>query len=274
LKLDIALVQTRTPDTHEAALAHVEPLIREAADRGAEFILTPEGTNVLQQDRAELLAHVRPLEDDPVVARLRQLARELRVTLLIGSTSCRDPGADRPSNRSVLVGPDGAVLATYDKIHMFVADLPGGEQARENKTYQPGDRAVVGRAPFGGVGMTVCYDLRFPTLYRRLAQAGAEMLTVPSAFAVATGRDHWEVLLRARAIENGAYVLAPAQGGKHADGRTTYGRSMVVDPWGLVIAQASGDEPQVIHASLDLDRVRRTRASLASLEHEREFARP
>lgn len=272
--LDIALVQTRTPDTHEAAVAHVEPLIREAAARGATFILTPEGTNVLQQDRTALQGMILPLLEDPVVARLRELARELEVTLLIGSASCRDPDAERPSNRSVLIGPDGAVLAAYDKVHMFVADLPGGEQARENKTYEPGAEAVVGRAPFGAVGMTVCYDLRFPTLYRRLAQAGAEILTVPSAFAVATGRDHWEVLLRARAIENGAYVLAPAQGGKHADGRTTYGRSMVVDPWGLVVAQASGDEPQVVTARLELDRVRRTREALPSLTHEREFAGP
>ena len=272
--LDIALVQTRTPDTHEAALAHVEPLIREAAARGATFILTPECTNVVQKDRAALLGMVQPLERDPVANRLSAVAAELSVTLLIGSVSCRDEDEDRLANRSVLVGPDGGVIAAYDKLHMFVADLPGGESPREGDTYRPGSRAVVADAPFGRVGMTVCYDVRFPALYRRLAKAGARILTVPSAFAVSTGRDHWEVLLRARAIENGAWVLAPAQGGRHADGRTTFGRSMVVDPWGLVVAQASGDEPQVVTARLDLSRADAARAALPSLEHEREFEGP
>jgi predicted amidohydrolase len=274
LILDIALVQTRTPDTHEAALAHVEPLIREAAARGATFILTPECTNVVQKDRAALLGMVQPLERDPVANRLSAVAAELSVTLLIGSVSCRDEDEDRLANRSVLVGPDGGVIAAYDKLHMFVADLPGGESPREGDTYRPGSRAVVADAPFGRVGMTVCYDVRFPALYRRLAKAGARILTVPSAFAVSTGRDHWEVLLRARAIENGAWVLAPAQGGRHADGRTTFGRSMVVDPWGLVVAQASGDEPQVVTARLDLSRADAARAALPSLEHEREFEGP
>lgn len=272
--LDVALVQTRTPDTHEAALAHVEPLIREAAARGAEFILTPECTNVLQRDRAKLLEIVQPLERDPVVARLREVAQELSVTLLIGSACCSVEGREKLANRSVLIGPDGQVIATYDKVHMFVADLPGGESPREADTYQPGERAVVAETPFGTVGMTICYDLRFPTLYRRLARAGARLLTVPSAFAVSTGRDHWEVLLRARAIENGAWVLAPAQGGRHADGRTTFGRSMIVDPWGLVVAQASGDAPQIVTARLDLSRADAMREALPSLNHEREFAGP
>lgn len=274
MTLHVALVQLRTPDTHEAALAHVEPLVREAAARGAEFILTPEGTNVLQQDRGKLLAMMQPLERDSVAARLRELARELRVTLLIGSVSCRDAGAERPANRSVLVGPDGAVIATYDKMHMFVADLPGGERPRENETYQAGKRAVVAETALGKVGMTICYDLRFPALYRRLARVGATMLAVPSAFSRPTGQDHWEALLRARAIENGAYVLAPAQGGLHADGRGTYGRSMIVDPWGAVVAQASGDDPQVVDARLDLARAAWARRVLPSLEHEREFEGP
>lgn len=272
--LDVALIQTRTPDTHAAALAHIEPLILEAAARGAQFILTPECTNLVQKDRARLLEIVQPLERDPVAGRLHEVARELSVTLLIGSVCCRDEGQARLANRSVLIGPDGAMLAAYDKMHMFVADLPGGESPREADTYQPGSRAVVGEAPFGKVGMSVCYDVRFPALYRRLARAGARILTVPSAFAVSTGRDHWEVLLRARAIENGAWVLAPAQGGRHADGRTTFGRSMVVDPWGLVVAQASGDEPQVVCARLDLSRADAARAALTSLLHEREFEGP
>lgn len=274
MTLHVALLQLRTPDTHEAALAHVEPLVREAAARGAEFILTPEGTNVLQRDRPRLLDAVLPLERDPVAVRLRDLARELGVTLLIGSVSCRDEGGAKLANRSVLVGPDGAVAATYDKIHMFVADLPGGESPRENETYAAGSKAVLGDAPFGKVGMTICYDLRFPGLYRRLAQAGAAMLAAPSAFTQSTGRDHWEVLLRARAIENGAWVLAPAQGGEHADGRRTYGRSMIVDPWGLVAAQASGEDPQVVDARIDLARVDRTRRALPALQHEREFEGP
>ena len=275
MTLRAALLQLRTPETHEAALAQVEPLARQAAAAGARFILTPEGTNVLQRDRERLFATLRTQDDDPVVQGLRALARELDVWVLIGSALVRRPDGDgRATNRSLLIGADGEIRARYDKLHMFVADLPTGESPRESDSYAPGEAATVAETPWGGLGLSVCYDVRFPGLYRRMARAGAVMFSVPSAFTRPTGEAHWEVLLRARAIENGAFVLAPAQGGEHADGRRTWGRSLVVDPWGKVIAQDHGDEPGVILADLELEAVARARRALPSLQHEREFAGP
>jgi len=275
MSLRAALLQLRTPDTHEAALAQAEPLVREAAAQGARFILTPEGTNILQRRRDRLFEQLRTQDDDTVVQGLRTLARELDVWILIGSVLVARPNGDgRAANRSLLVDADGAIRATYDKLHMFVADLPTGESPRESDSYAPGENAVVAETPWGRLGLSICYDLRFPALYRRLAQAGAVMISAPSAFTRPTGEAHWEVLLRARAIENGAFVLAPAQGGEHADGRRTWGRSMVVDPWGKVIAQDSGDQPGVILADLDFEAVERARRALPCLAHEREFAGP
>ena len=269
------LVQLRTPDTHAAAWAQVEPLVRRAADAGAQLVLTPEGTNILQKDRSRLFGQLQTLEDDPVVQGLRGLARELGVWVLVGSALVRREGGDgRAANRSILIGDDGEVRATYDKLHMFVADLPTGESPRESDAYAPGEAAVAVDTPWFRLGMSVCYDVRFPALYRRLAQAGASVFAVPSAFTRPTGEAHWEVLLRARAIENGAFVLAPAQGGEHADGRRTWGRSLAVDPWGKLIAQDFGDEPGVTIAELDLEAVERARRALPSLKHEREFAGP
>jgi predicted amidohydrolase len=227
--MKVALVQTRTPATHDAALAHVLPLVAEAAAAGARFIATPEGTNVLQKDRAALLPMLRTLGEDPVVQGLRAAARDHGVWLLIGSALVRREDG-KAANRSVLVSPAGAVAATYDKLHMFDVDLPTGESARESEAYVPGDRAVAALAGDLKLGMTVCYDLRFPALYRALALAGAEVMTIPSAFTRPTGAAHWEVLMRARAIETGSFVLAPAQGGRHEDGRGTWGHSIVVAP--------------------------------------------
>jgi predicted amidohydrolase len=271
--MKVALIQTRTPATPQAALAHVLPMVREAAAQGAGFIATPEGTNVLQKDRTILLPMLRSLDEDLVVGGLRDAARELGVWILIGSALVvREDG--KAANRSVLASPEGAVTATYDKLHMFDVDLPTGESSRESATYEPGRAAVTARAGDLRLGMTVCYDVRFPALYRALALAGAEVLTIPSAFTRPTGAAHGEVLMRARAIETGSFVLAPAQGGRHEDGRGTYGHSIVVAPWGEVLAQLDHDEPSVLPADLDLDAPGKARAAIPALANARTFAAP
>lgn len=208
-----------------------------------------------------------------MVLGLRDAAAQFGVWLLIGSALVRrDDG--RAANRSLLVGQDGAVVAQYDKVHLFDVDLPTGERLRESEAYVPGEQAVVASTPFAALGLTVCYDVRFPHLYRDLAKAGAEVITVPAAFTRPTGEAHWAVLLRARAIEAAAFVIAPAQGGTHEDGRGTWGRSLIVDPWGRVLAEAAGDAPGVIYADLDLAEVARVRAAVPALRHDREYARP
>jgi len=271
--MKVALIQTRTPATHAAALAHVAPLVREAAAAGATFIATPEGTNILQKDRDQLLPQLKRLEDDIVVAGLRQAAKDTGAWVLIGSALVlREDG--KAANRSVLISPEGAVTATYDKLHMFDVDLPTGESSRESATYEPGDRAVTARAGDLKLGMTVCYDLRFPAVYRALALAGAEVMTIPSAFTRPTGVAHWEVLMRARAIETGSFVLAPAQGGRHEDGRGTYGHSIAVAPWGEVLAQFDHDEPGVLIADMVLGESARARAAIPALANARTFAAP
>jgi predicted amidohydrolase len=271
--MKIALIQTRTPSTPEAALAHVLPMVREAAGFGARFIATPEGTNVLQKDRERLLPMLRPLDEDVVVTGLREAARDLGAWILIGSALVkREDG--KAANRSVLVSPKGAVTATYDKLHMFDVDLPTGESSRESATYEPGERAVTARAGELKLGMSVCYDLRFPALYRALALAGAEVMTIPSAFTRPTGAAHWEVLMRARAIETGSFVLAPAQGGRHEDGRGTWGHSIAVAPWGEVLAGFDHDEPGVLVADLDLAAAAKARAAIPALVNARTFSPP
>ena len=271
--IDIALIQTRTPATARDALAHVEPLIRQAASTGARFILTPEGTNVLEQRRERRDAAVIDEDQDVAVLGLRRLAAELGVWLLIGSAIVRSgrAGEGRAANRSFLVDSSGAITARYDKLHVFDIDLPNGERYRESATVRPGDRAVAADTPWGRLGLTVCYDIRFPHLYRQLAKAGASMIAIPAAFTAPTGEAHWETLLRARAIETGAFVLAPAQGGPHEDGRRTWGRSTVVGPWGEIIAKADHDEPCIVTAKLDMEAVRRARAAVPALTHDRDF---
>ena len=274
--LDIALIQTRTPATPEAALAHVEPLIREAASGGAKFVLTPEVTNFMEQRRDRKGLLVTDEDQDHVVLGLRHLAAELGVWLLIGSAVVRSghPGDDRSANRSLLIDANGGVVARYDKLHVFDVDLANGDTYRESATIRPGDGAIVADTPWGRLGMSVCYDVRFPHLFRQLAKAGASMISIPAAFTVPTGEAHWETMLRARAIETGAFVLAPAQGGAHEDGRRTWGHSTVVGPWGEVIAKLDHDEPGVLRATLDLTAVERARASVPALLHDREFAAP
>lgn len=274
--LPVALVQTRTPASPAAAFAHVEPLIREAAAGGAKLILTPEATNFVIRNREAREAVLATVEGDGAVTALRALAAELRVWLLIGSAIVRSgaDGDDRAANRSILVDDHGAVAATYDKLHVYDVDLPTGESWRESASIRPGDAAVAADTPWGRLGLTVCYDLRFPQLFRALAKAGASMIAVPSAFTVPTGEAHWETLLRARAIETGCFILAPAQGGPHEDGRRTWGRSMIVGPWGEVIARLDHDEPGVLFAALDLDAVARARGAVPQLTHDRDFAPP
>jgi deaminated glutathione amidase len=203
----------------------------------------------------------------------RALARETGAHLLLGSIMLRETGAERLANRSFLIGPQGDILARYDKIHMFDVDLAGGESYRESAVFRPGEAAVLAALPWGMLGMTVCYDLRFPHLYRALAQGGADFLSVPSAFTVPTGKAHWHILLRARAIENGCFVFAPAECGEHAEGRRTYGHSLMVAPWGEILAEA-GDEVGFITAEIDTDRIAKARNMVPSLAHDRPFGRP
>ena len=269
----IALVQTRTPAGHAAALAHTLPLVREAAAGGARLIITPEGTNILQKDRETLLPQLTSLADDPVVTGLREAARDLGVWIDIGSALVlREDG--KVANRQVLVRPDGSIAATYDKLHMFDVNLPNGETARESETYEPGDRAVTAEVEGLKLGLTICYDLRFPALYRALALAGAEVMTIPAAFTRSTGEAHWEVLMRARAIETGSYVLAAAQGGFHEDRRGTYGHSIVVGPWGQVLGRLDHDEPGVLLADLDPAAPGKARAAIPALANARAFTGP
>ncbi len=274
--LPIALIQTRTPATAAAGLAHIEPLIRQAATEGAKLVLTPEGTNLLEQRRDRRAVAITDEDQDACVIGLRHVAAELGVWLLIGSAIVRSghAGDDRAANRSLLIDPHGGIVARYDKLHVFDVDLPNGETYRESSTIRPGDAAAVADTPWGRLGLTVCYDVRFPHLFRQLAKAGASMIAVPAAFTVPTGEAHWETLLRARAIETGAFVLAPAQGGTHEDGRKTWGRSTVVSPWGEVIGKLDHDDPGVLHATLDLTAVARARAAVPALTHDRDFAAP
>lgn len=274
--LPVALIQTRTPATAAAALAHVEPMIRQAAAEGAKFILTPEASNLIEQRRELRLAHVVEEDQDVAVIGLRRLAAELGVWLLIGSAIVQSghTGDARAANRSLLIDPNGAIVGHYDKLHVFDVDLANGERYRESASIRPGDAATVADTPWGRLGMTVCYDMRFPHLYRQLAKAGASMISVPAAFTVPTGRAHWETLLRARAIETGAFILAPAQGGAHEDGRSTWGRSIVIAPWGEIVASLDHDEPAILHARLDLSEVEKARASVPALRHDRAFGAP
>jgi len=271
--LKVGLIQLRTPASQGAALRHAEPLIRQAAAGGADLILTPESSNLFQGGRDRLLEVLASPEADEAVLGLRALAAELGVWLLIGSAMVRREDG-KAANRSMLAGPTGEVAATYDKIHMFDVDLPTGERYRESASYEPGDRAVVAEAAGATLGLSVCYDLRFAALYRALARGGAEILTVPSAFTRPTGSAHWEVLLRARAIETGSFVLAPAQGGTHEDGRATWGRSMAISPWGKILAAADGDEPGVVLVELDLAEVREARRAIPALDNARAFSGP
>lgn len=271
--MKVGLIQTRTPASHAAALRHTLPLVREAAGAGARLILTPEGTNILQKDRETLLPQLTLQADDPVVNGLREAAQALNVWIDVGSALVkREDG--KAANRQLLIRPDGSIAAAYDKLHMFDVDLPTGETARESATYEPGDRAVTTEVDGLKFGLSICYDLRFAALYRALALAGAEVMIIPAAFTRPTGEAHWEVLMRARAIETGSYVLAAAQGGFHEDRRGTYGHSIVVGPWGQVVAQLDHDDPGVLLTELDPAAPGKARAAIPALANGQLFTGP
>jgi deaminated glutathione amidase len=266
-----AAIQMRSGESPERNAVDLERLVREAASLGATYIQTPEMTGALIRDKEARAASFTSEDKDIVVATARRLARELGIFLHIGSTAIlRADG--KLANRALLFGPDGAALATYDKIHMFDVDLDNGESWRESAAYEPGTEAVVTEIEGAKLGFAVCYDLRFPQLFRAEALAGADLLSVPAAFTRQTGEAHWHVLLRARAIENGAYVVAAAQGGLHEDGRETYGHSLIVDPWGRIIAEAAHDEPAVIVAEIDPAQSLAARKKIPNLRNARDFA--
>ncbi len=244
-------------------------MIGEAKAAGADYVQTPEMTNILAAKREQLFAAVVEEEKDASLATLRELARKLGIYVHIGSLAIKI-SPDRAANRSFLIDPKGEIVTRYDKIHMFDVDLAGGESYRESRNYRPGELAVLADLPWGRLGLTVCYDLRFPALYRALAEAGATMLAIPSAFTKQTGEAHWHVLMRARAVENGCFVFAAAQGGKHENGRETFGHSLIVDPWGSIIAEG-GTEPGVVMAEIDPEEVAKARARIPSLQHGRRF---
>ncbi|MER8404861.1 carbon-nitrogen hydrolase family protein [Mesorhizobium sp. M0203] len=266
-----AAIQMRSGTSPERNAVDLERLVREAAGLGATYIQTPEMTGALIRDSQARAASFTSEDKDIVVSTSRRLASELGIFLHIGSTAIlRADG--KLANRALLFGPDGATIATYDKIHMFDVDLDEGESWRESAAYEPGTEAVVAEINGAKLGFAVCYDLRFPQLFRAEALAGADLLSVPAAFTRQTGEAHWHVLLRARAIENGAYVVAAAQGGVHEDGRETYGHSLIVDPWGRVIAEAAHDEPAVIVAEIDPAQSVAARKKIPNLKNARDFA--
>ena len=274
----IALIQLTVTDDPVANLAASLGFVRQAHAEGAEFILTPECTNGLWSNRAAQKALLRLEEDDATLAALRDEAGKLGVWLLIGSLALLTGDSDgRFANRSFLIRPDASIAARYDKIHMFDVNVSETEVYRESAAFRPGSQAVIAQTPFAPIGMTVCYDVRFATLYRKLAQGGAQIITVPAAFNHITGAAHWETLLRARAIENGAFVLAPAQTGFHAEadgkGRRTYGHSLAIAPWGEVLADG-GTDPGVTLVDIDLTQVADARRRVPSLQHDRGFDAP
>jgi deaminated glutathione amidase len=243
-------------------------LIREAAAQGAHYVQTPEMTSLVERSREALFEKIGPQERDPTLAGLREVAREKGVCVHIGSLAVL--AGEKVANRAFLIGPQGEIIASYDKIHLFDVDLPNGESWRESRTYSGGDRAVLAETPWGYLGVTICYDVRFPALYRALAEAGASFLSAPACFTRQTGEAHWHVLQRARAVETGSFMISAAQGGKHEDGRETYGHSMIVDPWGRVLAEA-GTEPGVILAEIDAAKVADARQRIPALKHGRPF---
>jgi predicted amidohydrolase len=250
-------------------LATAVSLIRDAAGGGAQYVQTPENTLLMETDTKRLLDIVKPEEQTEALPVLSALAAELQIWLHIGSVAVKE-GERRARNRAFLFSPTGATVARYDKIHMFDVNLPSGEVYRESATYEPGDRAVVAHLPWGGLGIATCYDLRFAEQFKALAQAGAHFLTAPSAFTKVTGEAHWHTLLRARAIETGCFMLAAAQGGRHANGRSTYGHSLIVSPWGEIRAEA-GIDPTIIFADVDVAEVAQARERIPTLDHTRAF---
>ena len=273
-------IQFTSARDYEPNIRVVSDLVRRARDDGADFVMTPENTGLTEPIGKLRREKARDEANHPVLTALREVAQETGVWLLIGSLAVdlsreldTGQGEGRLANRSYLLDSSGAIIARYDKIHMFDVDLAGGESYRESNAFRPGGRMVLAETTWGVLGMTVCYDLRFPHLYRALAQAGADFLAVPSAFTVPTGKAHWHVLMRARAIENGCFVFAPAQWGEHAEGRRTYGHSLIVDPWGEVLADA-GEGVGIVSARIEISGIAKARRMVPSLQHDRPYTKP
>jgi predicted amidohydrolase len=266
-----AAIQMRSGREPRRNVADFEALVREAAGAGATYVQSPEMTGAIVRDKQDRAAAFQSEAKDEVVAAARRLSAELGIYLHVGSTGIlREDG--KFANRAFLFGPDGALVARYDKIHMFDVDLDNGESWRESATYEPGTEALVADIGKARLGFAICYDVRFPQLFRAEALGGAEVLTVPAAFTRQTGQAHWHILLRARAIENGAFVIAAAQGGLHEDGRETYGHSLIIDPWGRILAEADHDEPGVIVAEIDTAQSADARKKIPNLKNAREFS--
>lgn len=264
-----ALIQMRSGVEMARNLSDASAMIREAAAKGAKYVLTPEMTNIFEADRQRLRSLVATEQEDPSAAGFSQLAKELGIWLHAGSLALQ-MSDDKLVNRSLLFAPDGALAARYDKIHLFDVDMPSGERIRESDTFAPGGDAVVATLPWGQLGLSICYDMRFPKLYNTLANAGAMFMAVPAAFTVPTGKAHWHVLLRSRAIETGSFVFAAAQGGAHECGRHTFGHSLVVNPWGEIIAELD-TEPGALVFDVDVDLVKRDRGRIPALKNARAF---
>ena len=271
--MKIAAIQMRSGLDPDANLATLEPMLAEAAAAGARYALTPEVTMIFPENREQLASVAAPFEGHPQLARVGELAKQHGMHIHIGSLAVPLPDG-RFANRSVLFGPDGAIAATYDKIHLFDADIAGLNAYRESATYAGGERAVTADLGEFTLGMSICYDMRFPKLYNALANAGATLIAVPAAFTVPTGQAHWHVLLRARAIETGSYVIAAAQGGQHANGRATYGHSLVIDPWGRIVAELDHDAPGILVVEIAPDLVADARERIPALANARNFAPP
>jgi deaminated glutathione amidase len=269
LSFNAAIIQMRSGLDPTANLAAALKSINEAKEAGADYVLTPEMTNILAAKREQLFAKIVTEERDATLTTLREVARKLAIYIHIGSLAIK-ASPEKAANRSFLIDRRGEVVARYDKIHMFDVDLAGGESYRESRNFRPGELGVVADLPWGRLGLSICYDLRFPALYRALAEAGSSFLAIPAAFTKQTGEAHWHVLVRARAIENGCYVFAAAQGGRHENGRDTFGHSLVVDPWGRILAEG-GTEPGLVLAEVDPAAIAAARAKIPSLQHGRRF---
>lgn len=269
----VALVQNCAAREMEPSLAEAEALTRAAAKDGADLILATEMVEMLEPDAAAVLKKALPEDKDPGLARFREIARDTGTWIMAGSMLIREPGSDKVVNRAFMLDPTGGIVARYDKIHLFDVDLKGGETYRESDTVKGGDRAVLAPTPWGPMGMAICYDLRFAYLFRALAQAGALFLTIPAAFTHTTGKAHWHILVRARAIETGCFVFAPCQSGTHAEGRRTYGHSLIVDPWGEVLADG-GESEGFVTAVIDPAKVAEARRMIPALRHDRPFSGP
>ncbi len=269
-KFVAAVIQMRSGTDPESNISVMREFVQEAAGQGANYVQTPEMTGAVQKDRRALAAVLKPEDRDIVVEAASNLASEFGIYLHIGSTAIK-PAGDRLANRAYLFGPDGVEIARYDKIHMFDVDLDNGESWRESAVYQPGSQSVVAQLPFAAIGLSICYDVRFPQIFRAQAEAGANVLTAPAAFTRQTGEAHWHVLQRSRAIENGAWMISAAQGGVHEDGRETYGHSLIVDPWGKVVAEVEGEEPGIAVAEIDIAASAAARQKVPNLKNAGDF---